>query len=220
LKKTFCLLFKISHHNSRYDFSVTNTFLSYFVLFLSLSFRYKQHRYFDHQPFQGTAKYSKYEVFPCFFLSCKANARVKPAKTGHGPHSSELFCCSMYLLCCSMYLLCCSMYFCVLCIFCFVTFPVLFVCICVLNNCHRVVTQLQLNTSYHIITYHIISRPLFVPIKKATAVVVVGDLIYVNIMNRTEKLRSTTAVKRVSKYMVSLIKVCSLYTQMLMLHMT
>jgi hypothetical protein len=28
------------------------------------------------------------EVFPCFFLSCKANARVKPAKTGHGPHSS------------------------------------------------------------------------------------------------------------------------------------
>jgi hypothetical protein len=28
------------------------------------------------------------EVFPCFFLSRKANARVKPAKTGHGPHSS------------------------------------------------------------------------------------------------------------------------------------
>jgi len=28
------------------------------------------------------------EVFPCFILSCKANARVKPAKTGHGPHSS------------------------------------------------------------------------------------------------------------------------------------
>jgi hypothetical protein len=42
--------------------------------------------------------------------------------------------------------------FCVLCIFCvvlfivcFVTFPVLFVCICILNNCHRVATQLQLN---------------------------------------------------------------------------
>jgi len=30
------------------------------------------------------------EVFPCFFLSCKANARVKPIKTGHGPHSSKL----------------------------------------------------------------------------------------------------------------------------------
>ena len=30
------------------------------------------------------------EVFPCFFLSCKANARVKLAKTGHGLHSSTL----------------------------------------------------------------------------------------------------------------------------------
>jgi hypothetical protein len=28
------------------------------------------------------------EGFPCFFLSCKANARVKPVKTGHGLHSS------------------------------------------------------------------------------------------------------------------------------------
>jgi len=28
------------------------------------------------------------EVFPCFFLSSKANVRVKPAKTVHGPHSS------------------------------------------------------------------------------------------------------------------------------------
>jgi len=28
------------------------------------------------------------EVFPCFFHSCKANARVYLAKTGHGPHSS------------------------------------------------------------------------------------------------------------------------------------
>ena len=27
------------------------------------------------------------EVFPCFSLSCKANARVYLAKTGHGPHS-------------------------------------------------------------------------------------------------------------------------------------
>jgi hypothetical protein len=60
-----------------------------------------------------------------------------------------------------MYFLCCSMYFCVLCIVCFVTFRVLFVCICVLNECHRVATQLQLNISYrisyHIIAYHIIS---------------------------------------------------------------
>jgi hypothetical protein len=34
------------------------------------------------------------EVFPCFFLICKANARVKLAKTEHGPHSPivVLFC--------------------------------------------------------------------------------------------------------------------------------
>jgi len=70
------------------------------------------------------------EVFPCFFLRCKANARVKPAKTGHGSHSS---------------------YFCVVvCIVCFVSFSVFFVCICVLYYCHRVATQLQLNISYHI----------------------------------------------------------------------
>ena len=30
------------------------------------------------------------EVFPCFVLSCKANPRVKLAKTGHGPHSTTL----------------------------------------------------------------------------------------------------------------------------------
>jgi hypothetical protein len=30
--------------------------------------------------------------FPCFFLSCKTNARVKLAKTGHGPHSYTLVC--------------------------------------------------------------------------------------------------------------------------------
>jgi hypothetical protein len=29
------------------------------------------------------------EVFPCFFLSCKANARVYLAKTGHGSHSFQ-----------------------------------------------------------------------------------------------------------------------------------
>jgi len=74
------------------------------------------------------------EVFPCFFLSGKANARVKLAKTGA---RSALFHISYYL--------CCSMYF--------------FVCTCVLYYCHRVSTQLQLtNISYIIyhIPYHII----------------------------------------------------------------
>jgi hypothetical protein len=47
------------------------------------------------------------EVFPCFFLSCTANARVKLAKTGHGPHSTTLVViCVVRLLCCSMYCLC------------------------------------------------------------------------------------------------------------------
>jgi hypothetical protein len=53
------------------------------------------------------------DVFPWFFLSCKANARVKLAKTGHGPHSSTLF------VICVVRLL-------------FVLFYVLFVCKCVL----------------------------------------------------------------------------------------
>jgi hypothetical protein len=53
------------------------------------------------------------EVFPCFFLSCMTNARVKLAKTGHGPHSSTLVCiCVVRML--------------------FVLFYVLFVCKCVL----------------------------------------------------------------------------------------
>jgi hypothetical protein len=52
------------------------------------------------------------EVFLCFFLSCKANARVKLAKTGHGPHSYTLVNCVVRLLS--------------------VLFYVLFVCKCVL----------------------------------------------------------------------------------------
>jgi hypothetical protein len=31
------------------------------------------------------------KVFPCFYLSYNANARLKLAKRGHGPHSSTLF---------------------------------------------------------------------------------------------------------------------------------
>ena len=30
------------------------------------------------------------EGFPCFFLSCEANARVQLTKTGHGPHSCQM----------------------------------------------------------------------------------------------------------------------------------
>jgi hypothetical protein len=47
--------------------------------------------------------------------------------------------------------LCCFVYFCVvLCIVCFVSFSKLFVRVCILYYCHRVVTQLQLNIPYQI----------------------------------------------------------------------
>jgi hypothetical protein len=66
--------------------TVTEVFLNLTVVFLTLT-----------------------EIFPCFFLTCKANARVKLAKMGHGPHSSKLVCiCVVRLL--------------------FVLFYVLFVC--------------------------------------------------------------------------------------------
>jgi hypothetical protein len=53
------------------------------------------------------------EVFPCFLLSCKANAKVKRAKTGNGPQSIIVF----VLFGC--YYLCCSVVICVvLCIVC------------------------------------------------------------------------------------------------------
>jgi hypothetical protein len=53
------------------------------------------------------------EVFPCFFLSYKANARVKLTNTGHGPHSFTLVAICVFRLL-------------------FVLFYVLFVCKCVL----------------------------------------------------------------------------------------
>jgi len=66
------------------------------------------------------------EVLPCFFLSCKTNARAKPAKTGHNPHSSKIF-----VLFCVLFILS----LCVLCVC---------VCKCVLYYCHQVANQLQL----------------------------------------------------------------------------
>jgi len=48
-----------------------------------------------------------FEVVPCFFLSCKADIRVKPAKMGHGPHYSIFVLCYVLLvLCRSVYCLC------------------------------------------------------------------------------------------------------------------
>ena len=52
------------------------------------------------------------EVFPRFFLSCEANARVNLAKTEHGPHSPQtvvLFY-VLFVLCRSVYCLCVNVY--------------------------------------------------------------------------------------------------------------
>ena len=86
--------------------------------------------YLHHSSWHSSATLTN--VFLWVFLNCKVNARVKPVKMGHGPHSSN-FCI-------------------VLCIICFLSFCVLFVCKRVLYYCHRVATQLQLtNMSYTII---------------------------------------------------------------------
>jgi len=71
------------------------------------------------------------EGFPCFFFSCKANASVKSAKTGHGPQLSKIF-----MLVSVLFVLCRSVYF---------------VCKCVLYSSQRVATQMQLtHISYHV----------------------------------------------------------------------
>jgi hypothetical protein len=88
------------------------------------------------------------EGFPCFSLSCKANARVKLAKTGHRPHSSTL------VVICVVRLI-------------FMLFYVLFVCKCVLppgDNpiavnkyiiSYIIYIIISYHISYHIISYHI-----------------------------------------------------------------
>jgi len=88
------------------------------------------------------------EGFPYFFLSCKANASVKPAKKGHGPHSSKIFVFFyvLFVLCRSVYCL----------------------CKCVLYYCHRVATQLHLTNTSHIISYHITSLRNLKPNGKRT----------------------------------------------------
>jgi hypothetical protein len=52
------------------------------------------------------------EVFPCFFLGCKANARVKLAKMGHDPQSSKIVVLFyvLFVLYRSMYCLCVNVY--------------------------------------------------------------------------------------------------------------
>jgi hypothetical protein len=67
--------------------------------------------------------------FSVLFLSCKANAKVKLAKTGHGPHPSTLVICVVQLL--------------------FVLLYVLVVCKCVLPSGDNP-TAVNKHISYHI----------------------------------------------------------------------
>jgi len=99
------------------------------------------------------------EVFPCFFLSCKANDRVKPAKTGHGPHSSKTFV-LLYVL----FVLCRSLY-----------------CVFVNVYCTAVTGWLP-NISYHIISSCLLELApsvfhLFWPIKDPVLGLHTSDLI-------------------------------------------
>jgi hypothetical protein len=72
------------------------------------------------------------EVFPCFFLSCKANARVNSQRQGTARTSqfTSQFFFFLFVMCAP-----------------FSVFCVLFVCKCVLYYCHQVSNQLQLNNN-------------------------------------------------------------------------
>ena len=80
------------------------------------------------------------EVFPCFFLGCKTNARVILAKMGHGPHSSKIVVLSyvFFVLYRSMYCLCVNVY-------------------CISPPGDSPIAVNKYIISYHIISYHIIS---------------------------------------------------------------
>jgi hypothetical protein len=54
----------------------------------------------------------KKQITKCFFLSCKANISVKPATTGHGPQTSEIFVLFhvLFVLCNSVFCVCVNVY--------------------------------------------------------------------------------------------------------------
>ena len=74
-------------------YSVYSAFIvSFYVLFVCKCVLYYCHRVATQLQFTNISTClcmtTLTEVFPSIFLSFKANARVKPAKTGQGPHSS------------------------------------------------------------------------------------------------------------------------------------
>jgi hypothetical protein len=95
-----CILFVLSRNN-----------LHNLCIFIVMSmYSYCMFMYLHRSSWHSSATLT--EVFLCFFLSCKASARVTPVKMGHSPHSSKIFVlfCVLFVLCCSMYCLCVNVY--------------------------------------------------------------------------------------------------------------
>jgi hypothetical protein len=91
------------------------------------------------------------EVFPCFFLSWKANARVILTKTGHGPHSTQLvFVLTLLVLLFHRYFILFYVYFILFYVILYYSMHYFYIILCIVwvymctNHSHRVFTQLQL----------------------------------------------------------------------------
>ena len=82
--------------------------------------------------------------FSVLFLSFKANARVKLAKSGHGPHLFKIVICVVLVivLCYCLYAILLLLCYTVIVLRCYyLCYPMYWSC--VLYHCHRVLTQLQ-----------------------------------------------------------------------------
>jgi len=78
----------------------TQSFMYLLCIFIVMSmFIYCMFMYLHRASWHSSATLTE----ACFFLCCKTNARVKPAKMGHGLHSSKLLCRSVYCLCVNVY---------------------------------------------------------------------------------------------------------------------
>ena len=97
----FFRLYFLSMHIWLYSFLILNL-----CIFVTSIYSYCMFMYHHRANWHSSVTLT--EVFPCFFLSCKANSRVKPSKTGHGPHYPKLFVsfCVLFVLCRSVYCLC------------------------------------------------------------------------------------------------------------------
>jgi len=86
----------------------------YVFLLLCLMYSYCTFMKLHHATWHSSVTLT--EVLPCFFLSCKADARVNPRKDGARPPLFQTFCVVLRIVC-------------------FVSFCALFVCVCVNVYC-------------------------------------------------------------------------------------